>query len=87
MAIEQDIQRNMTIEQDIQRNVNRLKNHAHFPKECVIKDYSINDITIKNVPFIKNEPSYLLSGKNLDCLLSLLLENERTGKNSKSIAC
>lgn len=58
-------------------------------KDKVLKDYFVGDVQIKNVPFIENSSSYkdpyVLSGKTLDRICSLILENEATGRKSKVI--
>lgn len=77
---------NITIEKDIKKNVCRLKNNSNSPKKHVIKDYSISGITVKNVPFIKKDSSYMLSGKTLDRIYTLLIENERDEKKHKTIS-
>lgn len=67
------------ISSQIKDNINRLKNKSH-QREQVIKDYSINGITVKNVPFIMKDSEYLLAGRTLDRIYTLLLENENKQK-------
>ena len=58
-------------------------------KDKVLKDYFVGDVQIKNVPFIENSSSYtdpyVLSGKTLDRICSLILEAQEQGENNKII--
>lgn len=74
---------------NIQKNVTRLRTTPKSTREKVLKDYKIGGIEVKNVPSIKNVTSfadpYALSGKTLDRVYSLFLENEKSGRNRKII--
>lgn len=74
---------------DIQKSVAHLKTTPKRKRVNVLKDYMIGDIEVKNVPFIKNEGSftdpYVLSGKIMDRVYTLVLENERSAHKRKVI--
>ena len=65
-----------------------VRKNSQKPRD-VCRDFTIGDVQIKNVPFIENSSSYtdpyVLSGKTLDRICSLILENEATGRKSKVI--